>query len=438
MGQPTGKYPRCAHFCGRRDFRMLLSGLAVVALGTASSAQPPADRIADRSIEFRSVKDRTPLGLRDTAAFVRLLKHARQIKPADLAEDAKSEGILQQIPERSERYRGVRLVVRGIARRVYSSQSPLAAGNRLLEVWITTADPGPDPVACVIEEPPPSFPDRPVISEPVVVRGFFLKMMAYKVGEKEFAAPLLIGALEHRPKPDQDVIDPPSDEVFVRLPEGTEARSVGPAAEEKLSLTLDRSGRLTFDGETLSRKGFARKVEVLAASIRFNVRAGGVLLPADRRLPASLAVRAPDDTPCPTVHRLMLDCQAFGFLKYTLEPLSGDSAAPTSANPAQPPLPAGTENNLPNEQRTLQIRLRADPKGQIGRYQLGDQILEGFATLKRELLAILNDANAPFDRANIELDPRLKYSEMVRVSQLLSNPRMTLIRFTLPEAPGGR
>ncbi len=416
---------------------LLASVLVVIALGAGLRAQPPSDRAASKSIEFKSVRDKLPLGLRDTAAFVSLLKQAREIKPADQAKDARSELILQEIPEHPERYRGVALVVRGIARRVYSSQSPLAAGNRLLEVWVTTPGKGPNPIACIVEQPPPSFPDRPVISEPVVVRCFFLKLMAYKVGDKEFVAPLLIGSLEHIPRHDLNVIDPPPDEVFVRLPEGAEAHSVNPPAEEKLSLNLDRNRRLTIDGEAIAKKSLAKKLEGLAETIRFNVRAAGVLLPRDRELPANVTLRAPGDTPCTAIYKLMLDCQACGFLKYALELAGDDPAALEPANPALPP-PARKENNLADEQRTLQLKLRADQKGQIGRLQLGNQTLQGFDALKREITAILNDPNAPFDRADVQLDPRLKYSEMVRVARLLANPVMTSIHFSLAEALGRR
>jgi hypothetical protein len=417
----------------RRHSGILVSAVVAVALLGRSNAQPPSDRSIDQSFAFKSVKDKGPLGLRDTAALVSLLRRARQIQPADHAKVARSELSLQEIAAHCEKYRGVPLVAHGIARRVYSSQSPLAAGNRLLEVWITTADKGPNPLACIIEEPPPGFPDRPVISEPVVVRGYFLKLMAYKVGQKEFAAPLLIGTLEHRPKDDQSVIDPPSDEVFVRLPDGAEARSVGPAAEEKLSLTLDRSGRLTIDGDVIAKKSLTRKLEALAASIRFNVRAGGVVLPRDRELPAALTFRAPDDIPCTTIHKLMLDCQATGFIKYFLEPASDDPSVPQPAGSADP-APARKENNLPDEQRTIQIRLRADQKGRIARIQLGGQTLQGYDALKRELTEILSDPNAPFDRANVELDPSLKYSEMVRLSKVLASPLMKSIHFKLAEA----
>jgi len=409
---------------------MLFSALVIVALGAELRAQPPVDQAASKSAEFKSVKDKLPLGLRDTAACVSLLKRAREIKPADQAKDAGSERILQEIPEHPMRYRGVRLVVRGIARRVFSSQSSLAAGNRLLEVWITTPGKGPNPVACIVEEPPPGFPDRPVISEPVVIRGFFLKLMAYKVGEKELVAPLLIGRLEHIARQDLSVIDPPPDDVFVRLPEGAEARPVGPPAEEKLSLTLDRNGRLTINGEAIARRSLAKELEGLAESIRFNVRAAGVLLPRDRELPAALTLRAPAETPCTAVYKLMLDCQAYGFIKYSLELANDDPAKAEPANTSAPPR-ASKENNLTDEQRTIQIWLRADHKGQIGQSQLGNQNLQGFDALERALTAILNDPNAPFDRAYVQLDPRLRYSEMVRVSRLLQHPTMTRIRFSL-------
>ena len=77
----------------------------------------------------------------------------------------------------------------------------------------------------------------------------------------------------------------------------------------------------------------------IAESIRYNVRASGVLLPADRELPADLTLRAPDETPCATICRLMLDCQSYGFLKYHLELESGND--PEVGLPADSAPPRG-------------------------------------------------------------------------------------------------
>ncbi len=151
----------------------------------------------------------------------------------------------------------------------------------------------------------------------------------------------------------------------------------------------------------------------------------------------ALALRAPDETPCAIICKLMLDCQSFGFLKYTLELESGnDPPVAQPANAASPP-PARKANDLSDEERTIQLRLHADQRGQIGRFQLGNQTLQGVEALNRELTATMKDPNAPFDRAEIEIDPRLKYSGMVRVARLLANPVMTRVRFT-PVEPAGR
>jgi hypothetical protein len=438
VGRPIGLFTAHVRFGGRCCSMILVSGI-IVALGAGLRAQAPSRQMknASKSIEFRSVKDNTPLGLRDTAALVRLLKLSRDLKPAPEGKDDRSDAILQDAVEHPERSRGVPVVVRGLARRVYSSQSPLATSSRLSEIWVTTGGKGPDPVACLVEELPTGFPDRPVVSEPVIMRGLFLKLMAYKVGAKEFVAPLLVGTLEHHPKQDENLIEPPPDDVFVRLPDGLETRSVGPPVEEKMTLKLDRTGRLTIDGEVIAKKGLARKLESLAESIRYNVRAAGILLPADRELPAPLALRAPDETQCVTICKVMLDCQTYGFLKYTLELESGND--PPVGKPANSTDLPRTRNldNLTEEQRTIQIRIAADVKGRIGVFRLGNQTLEGSDALKRELTGMLNDPNAPFDRANVELDPRLHYSEMVRVARLLSNPAMTQVKFT-PADPLGR
>jgi hypothetical protein len=409
----------------------------LIALGASSRAQTRKEYAASKSIEFRSVRDNVPFGLRDTAAFVKLLKQTRDTQPADLAKNDQTDLILREIPQRSDRFRGAPLRVKGIARRLYSSQSPITAGNRLYEVWITTGRKDPDPIACLVEELPPGFPDRPVISEPVAVRGFFLKLMAYKVGDKPFVAPLMVGALERRPKPDENIIEPPADEVFVRIPDGLESRSVGPPVEEKLSLKLERSGRLTIDGEVVPKNGLARKLETLADTIRFNIRSGGVLLPSDRELPVPLTLRAPDDTPSVVICKLMLDCQNHGFLKYTLELESGHD--PPVGYPADAANASRTRNadGLSDDDRTIKLRIGADLRGRIGQFQLGRRTLQGTDALSRELTAILNDPNVPYDRASVELDPRLKYSEMVRVTRLLSNPAMTSVRLT-PTGQNGR
>jgi hypothetical protein len=419
----------------RRLGPILVSGLVVVAFGVRSGAQGHSDRGAGAasSIEFRSVKDNAPLGLRDTAALVRLLKPARASKSADPEKDDQTNAILQQITAHPERLRGTRVIVRGMARRCFSSDSPLATGNRLSEIWVTTGNKGPDPIACMVQELPAGFPDRPVVSEPVVVRGFFLKLMAYKVGKKEFVAPLFVGTIEHHPKQDENLIEPPPDEVFVRLPDGLESRSIGPAAEDKFSIVLERSARVTIDGEVVPKKGMMKKMERLADSIRYNVRASGVLLPADRELPANLTLRAPDETPCGTICRLMLDCQTYGFLKYHLELESGTDPEVGQPADSTPPRKA---NDLPEEQRTIQLRVRADLRGRIGRFQLGNRALDGVEALNRELTAIMKDPNAPYDRASVELDPRLRYSGMVRVARLLANPAMTSVRFTPVDTTG--
>ena len=45
----------------------------------------PEPIVADRSIEFETVTDRTPVGFRDNAAYALLLERARGKSPAELA-----------------------------------------------------------------------------------------------------------------------------------------------------------------------------------------------------------------------------------------------------------------------------------------------------------------------------------------------------------------
>jgi hypothetical protein len=52
--------------------------------------------------------------------------------------------------------------------------------------------------------------------------------------------------------------------------------------------------------------------------------------------------------------------------------------------------------------------------GSIGRVELGEHLMQGFEALRLELESTFNDRNLPFDQASLEIDPTLKYSEIVR------------------------
>ncbi len=104
-----------------------------------------------------------------------LLERARSNDPADLFKDARRDLAFQELYGQPERYRGTRVEVQGLAQRLYSSTFNNGTTTRLFEVWVTVPDGGPNPFACIVENLPPGFPLTPVIAEPVVFRGCFLR-----------------------------------------------------------------------------------------------------------------------------------------------------------------------------------------------------------------------------------------------------------------------
>jgi biopolymer transport protein ExbD len=91
--------------------------------------------------------------------------------------------------------------------------------------------------------------------------------------------------------------------------------------------------------------------------------------------------------------------------------------------------------------RTLKTTLRAGENGLIGEMTLADKPITGLAELKTELESFVNDPVLSFDQAVINVDPQLKYSEVMRVIDVFSSLKpkpLTKISFSeLSDAPGG-
>ena len=58
--------------------------------------------------------------------------------------------------------------------------------------------------------------------------------------------------------------------------------------------------------------------------------------------------------------------------------------------------------------------------------------------LRAEITSILSDSDLPFDQAVISVDPRLNYSELKRVVNLLGSLNVTKISFDRAEAGSAR
>jgi hypothetical protein len=166
----------------------------------AADGRPPAPVEPDRSAEFETVTDKTPLRLRDMAAYEKLLRQARETTPGGLASVARRDVIFAQLFERPEHYRGVPLHLLGTTRYVLRYESKLSRTGWLYEAWVNTADSQKDWYVCVFEDAPKGFPVGADVSERVVFNGYFLKLMRYEA-DRPRAVPLLVGRIGWTPRP---------------------------------------------------------------------------------------------------------------------------------------------------------------------------------------------------------------------------------------------
>ena len=71
--------------------------------------------------------------------------------------------------------------------------------------------------------------------------------------------------------------------------------------------------------------------------------------------------------------------------------------------------------------RTLKTTLRAGEGGALGEVTLAEKPIQGMDELKKELESFVNDPVLAFDQAVINVDPRLKYSEVMKVIDVFSS-----------------
>lgn len=174
----------------------------------APAAEPPllaGDVLApikpDVSPEFEGVTDKTKVGLRDTAAYVKLLERARETNAADLARESRRDVLFSHLFLHPKDYRGVPVHILGTASHISHEPSKQSKTGWLYRAWVVTSDSRPNYYLCIFEDAPPALPLGENLSERVVFNGYFLKLMAYRAHDSERAAPMLIGKIGWTPTP---------------------------------------------------------------------------------------------------------------------------------------------------------------------------------------------------------------------------------------------
>jgi hypothetical protein len=167
---------------------------------TLTATEKPEPIVPDRSAEFETVTDRTPVGFRDNAAYGLLLARARSKSPAELAAVSRRDVLLPHLWQNPEQYRGVPIHLLGTALRVLRYPSKLSKTGWIYEASVITPDQRRAPYQCVFEEAPVGLPIGPDVSERVVFNGYFLKLWGYKAGDVPRGAPLLVGRIGWEPR----------------------------------------------------------------------------------------------------------------------------------------------------------------------------------------------------------------------------------------------
>jgi biopolymer transport protein ExbD len=121
----------------------------------------------------------------------------------------------------------------------------------------------------------------------------------------------------------------------------------------------------------------------------------------------------------------MLDMafQLLTFFVLTYKPMPSEGqfvmnllpAQPATAMSAEAPTEAASDK-LPASLRTLPTVLRAGEGGRLAQIAVGEQTIPTDPkALERELDKYFQDPNLPFDQTMLKVDPRLKYSELIKV-----------------------
>jgi hypothetical protein len=159
----------------------------------------PEPVVADQSIEFETVTDRTPLEFRDNAAYSLLLERARGHTDQELAAVARRDVLLTHLWESPKLYRGVPIHVLGTALRVLRYPSKLSPKGWLYEAWMIAPETTRAPYVCVFEDAPEGLPIGPNVSERIVFNGYFLKIMKYQAADTARGVPVLVGRIGWQP-----------------------------------------------------------------------------------------------------------------------------------------------------------------------------------------------------------------------------------------------
>jgi biopolymer transport protein ExbD len=139
--------------------------------------------------------------------------------------------------------------------------------------------------------------------------------------------------------------------------------------------------------------------------------------------------RQSEEPTVPVAPMLDMAFQLLTFFVLTYRPLPTEGQFVMNLLPPQPATSITAEapseaasDKLPASLRTLPTILRAGAGGSLAQIAVGEQTIPTDpAALEKELDKYFQDPNLPFDQTLLKVDPRLKYSELMKVINAFSN-----------------
>ena len=140
-------------------------------------------------------------------------------------------------------------------------------------------------------------------------------------------------------------------------------------------------------------------------------------------------VRRAQPPDVPVAPMLDMAFQLLTFFVLTYKPAPSEGQFVMNLLPAQPATAITAEapsdkpsDNLPASLRTLPTILRAGPGGVLAQIMVGEtEIPTDPKALEQELDKTFQNPDLPFDQTLLKVDPRLKYSELMKVINAFSN-----------------
>jgi biopolymer transport protein ExbD len=140
-------------------------------------------------------------------------------------------------------------------------------------------------------------------------------------------------------------------------------------------------------------------------------------------------VRQAEEPTMPVAPMLDMAFQLLTFFVLTYRSMPSEGQFLMNLLPAQPATSISAEapaaaasDKLPASLRTLPTVLRAGDGGRLAQITVGEQpIPSDPVALEKELDKYFQDPDLPFDQTLLKVDPRLRYSELMKVINAFSN-----------------